>query len=505
MLQFNYEEVLNIIKILRGNNDISDNCTHVSNDLMEYFKTEVIPTKESITTPSTIEDFDVVTMTDWIKKENGSKYLGVIKSIVHLNNTKINNIPYNRELLQLSDGTLDLENYVHDLDHYTQYSSHITEINECLKIKAKENQLGISFGFICVARCGKYINIAGHMLVYFANTENVWYIDCQLYNGENKVDNGCIFNNLSSKYQFANVDKIDIDTFGEYVFYIPIGPKTIIEMEVVPVKLEEEIIQNNKKLNEYICQHNIKRSYCRKCTNNRARDNRLCEHDRVRSQCKECGGGSICEHNRVRSQCKECGGGSICEHNRIRSKCKECKGGSICEHNKRKSTCKECKGGSICEHDRIRSKCKECKGGSICEHNRQRSLCKECKGSSVCKHNHIRSTCKDCKGSQICEHNRRKSQCKDCKGSEICKHGRRKSNCKNCKGSSICEHNRQKSKCKDCKGSSICQHNRQKWQCKECKGSQICEHNRQKSTCKECKLKRKSDDDSILIPPKKRK
>jgi len=359
MLHFNYDEFLNVVKILRGNNDIADNCTRVSNDLIEYFKSGIIPTKESTTTPSTIDDFDVVTMSDWIKKEDGNEYLGVIKSIVHLNNTKINDIPYNKGPIELHDGTLDLENYVHDLDNYTQYSSHVNEINIYLKIKAKENKQGISFGFICIGRCCKYINTAGHMLVYFAAVENVWYIDCQLYNGENKIDNGCIFNDLLLKYQFANVDKINIDTFGEYVFYIPIGPKRVVEMEVVPVKLEKaEIIQNDKKLDEYICQHNIKKSYCRKCTNNRARDNRLCEHDRQKSQCK---GGSICEHDHIRSKYKECKGGSICEHDRIRSKCKECKGGSICEHNRIKSQCKDCKGSQICEHDHQRTHCKECK------------------------------------------------------------------------------------------------------------------------------------------------
>ena len=36
ILSFNQEEILNVIKILRGNNDTDNNCTHVSNDLMEY-------------------------------------------------------------------------------------------------------------------------------------------------------------------------------------------------------------------------------------------------------------------------------------------------------------------------------------------------------------------------------------------------------------------------------------------------------------------------------------
>ena len=55
----NTEEVLNVVKILRGNNDTIDNCTHVSSDLMEYFNTGMIPNKKSSTKASTLEDFDV--------------------------------------------------------------------------------------------------------------------------------------------------------------------------------------------------------------------------------------------------------------------------------------------------------------------------------------------------------------------------------------------------------------------------------------------------------------
>ena len=166
IISFNKSEVLNAIKILRGNNDAANNCTHISSDLMEYFKTGIMPSNESSTVPSTSMDFDVITVSDWIKKENGGKYLGVVKSIVCLDNTKITDIPHNKVPLELIDGTLDLEaEYVHDIDNYTQFTSSVTKINECLKIQAEENESGISFGFICIGRCGKYIDTAGHMLV----------------------------------------------------------------------------------------------------------------------------------------------------------------------------------------------------------------------------------------------------------------------------------------------------------------------------------------------------
>src|SRR5436190_1786440 len=144
ILSFYQEEVLDIIKILRGNNDADDNCTHISSDLMEYFNTGMIPNKESSTKASTLEDFDVITVSDWIKKENGAKYLEMVKSIVCLNNTKIPNIPCNKIPLELIDGTLDLDNEICDVDNFTQFTSSITKINDCLLLKAKENEQGIS-------------------------------------------------------------------------------------------------------------------------------------------------------------------------------------------------------------------------------------------------------------------------------------------------------------------------------------------------------------------------
>ncbi len=467
ILFFQQEKVLDVIKILRGNNDTDNNCTHVSSDLIEYFKTGIIPNKESSTIRSTLEDFDVVTVSDWIKKENGTKYLGMIKSIVCLNNTKISNISFNKIPLELDDGTLDLEaESIYDIDNFTQLTSHITEINNCLKLKAKENEKGISFGFICIGRCGKYINTAGHMIVYFATSENIWYIDGQLYNGIDKVNNGCIFNDLSLKYEFANINKIHIDVFGEYVFYIPIGPKIIFDIELITVKLEE--VSNHIKIKQK---------------------------------------GNKCEHGRRKSTCKECKGSSICEHDRIRSTCKNCKGGSVCEHGRRRSACSDCKGGSRCEHDRIKSVCKECGGKSICSHNRVRSQCKECGGNSICEHNHLRSICKECKGGARCEHGRVRSICKDCEGGAICEHKRIRTKCKDCKGGSRCKHNRMRFICKECGGRGLCEHGRQKSICVPCGGSSICEHGKRRCRCTECKLikKRKSEDDSLEFSNKKQK
>lgn len=557
-LVFSSENILDIIKILRTDNDIADNCTHVASDLVTYFKTGIIPTTPSITTPSTSIDFDVLTTSDWIKKENGTKYLGMVKSTVCLDNTSISNIPCDILPTQLPDGTLDLDSELINVDNFTQRMASITHINNCLKNVATENGQGISFGFICIGRCGKYIDKAGHMLVYFATEVDVMYIDAQLYNGIDQIDNGCIFSDLTDRFEFADTKKINIDVFGEYVFYIPIGPKTISDMELINVKLEESndisivpVFTKKKVCHNQKCEHGRKKSTCKDCNgggicehskirssckeckggsiceHNRYKSSckdckggARCEHDRVRSICKECGGGSICEHNRIRSVCIDCGGASICEHKRIKSACKDCKGSGICEHNRHRSICKDCKGGGICEHNKSRSRCKDCnlvrisagrKCGSICEHNSVRSACKKCHGGSICEHDKIRSTCKECKGGSICEHENIRSLCKECKklkkgGGSICEHGRNKVKCKDCHGNSRCKHNRMKDICKECGGKGLCEHGRAKHICVPCGGASICEHSKRRCRCAECKeiKKRKAEDDSVLLLPQKK-
>ena len=483
VLFFDENNVLDVIKILRGDNDCADNCTHVASDLIEYFKTGIIPLVPSSTAPSKSEDFDVITTTDWIKKENGDKYLGMVKSTVCLDNTSIMNIPCNILSTQLSDGTIDADAELLDVDNFTQYRSSIMDINNCLKMKAKEN--GTSFGFICIGRCGEHIDVAGHMLVYFATEEIVYYVDGQLYNGMDKIDNGCIFSDLTDRFEFADEHDINIDVFGEYVFYIPIGP-IINDTELVEVKLESiDNVTNKKKVYQK-----------QKCEHGRRKGSRICEHNRQGHLCKDCKGSGICEHNKQRHICKDCKGVSVCEHNRTRSYCIECKGGSVCEHNKLRSQCKECKNTSMCRHGILKSTCKDCKSASICEHNRQKATCKKCKGNAVCEHGRVKYVCIDCKGSGICEHNCVKSKCIECKDGSICEHNNIRSVCKKCKGGSICEHDNIRTRCKECKllqlipegkVSSICEHNAVKYICVECKGASICKHNCVKSTCKQCR------------------
>jgi len=460
MLVFNQKEVLNVIKILRGNNDVDNNCTHVSSDLIDYFKTGMIPSAESSINPSTSEDFNVLTVSNWIKKENGSKYLGMIKSIVCLNNTKITDIPCNITYKQLDDGTLDLNNDIYDVDNFTQHTSSVTEINNCLKMLSKENEQGVSFGFICIGRCGKYIDTAGHMLVYFANYKDIYYIDCQLYNGIDKINNGCIFSDLSLTYEFANKSKIHVDVFGEYVFYIPIGPKIIRCMDIIPIKLE---ITENNDLNKE-------------------------EKIKIKREFKKC------SHGKSKYICIECGGSQICLHNKRKSRCKECKGSETkqCKHDKTKNHCKICNTSRYCLHGRSKYKCIDCKGPNICQHNKIKTRCPDCKNSKteLCDHNVLKYKCVPCKGAYICKHDKRKNRCKECNPSKIKNVKSKSSNSEKFPNIKRCPHDKRKDKCKECGGSGMCKHGKQKFRCNECNGVAICSHGRRKYDCKNCKNER---------------
>src|SRR5579864_8792653 len=109
VLIFDDKQVFNVIKILRKNSNAGNNCTHLSKDLMEYFKTNIVPKHPSSTVPSAHEDFNVLITTAWIKQENDTKYLGIIKSIVCRDSTTFSDIPCDKELKQTSDGIYDVE------------------------------------------------------------------------------------------------------------------------------------------------------------------------------------------------------------------------------------------------------------------------------------------------------------------------------------------------------------------------------------------------------------
>src|ERR1700679_3798559 len=137
---FNEDQVKHIVNILRGNNNIMNNCTHLASDLIEYFKTGINPRNPSSITPSTLKDFNVLITTNWIKQEDENEYLGITRSVVCLDKTIIPSIPCDMEPRITSDGIYDIDSEpIYNIDKFTQPSILVSELNDHLRMKAEEN------------------------------------------------------------------------------------------------------------------------------------------------------------------------------------------------------------------------------------------------------------------------------------------------------------------------------------------------------------------------------
>ncbi len=421
MLAFEQEKVLNIVKILRGNNNARYNCTHLASDLIDYFKSGIKPTKASSVKSSTLNDFNVIINIDWIKKEN-DEYLGIIQSTVCRDTSSISNIPYNIEYNK-ENHIYNLEEEIYNVDTYTQKSSRVDTINDVLKSEDP------SFGFINLGRCGEYVENCGHMLVYYSIENIVWYIDCQLYDGLNKKDNGCIFNNLLDTYDFACNNKIHIDTFSEYIFYISMNFTPLSDN----IQIKKEIIN---KQNNNSCKHEKRKSSCILCT-----PKLLCMHKKRKHNCILCTPGIFCEHKKKKSNCHVCSPQSFCKHKKLKTNCHECTPQHFCQHKKKKAKCFECGGSSLCKHKKERTKCIKCGGNSICKHKKIKRNCSECGGQNICEHKKQKNNCHECSPQYLCKHRKRKGNCQECSPQYFCEHKKRKYGCSECNGNSLCEDN----------------------------------------------------------------
>jgi len=433
MLAFNSKEVIDVIKILRDNNN--SNNTQLSLGLIDYFKYGIKPTKESST-----------------------------------------------KLFKLND----------DIQKQTS----IDELNNILR---KES----SFGIVNL-RKSTHPLINDYIIVYFSNLCNVWYIDCQLYDGIKQEDNGCIFTNLSNKYKFDND-----------IYYIPMKDIEISQLSVnnklYYESLSSEFSNDDSSLGEIIDNYlnNINLHDEIICANS---DNssfpeivNLSEEIFTVSATKKPTSEFI--HTKVKNDCKKCNKNTACIHNKRRRYCKKSNSSRICQHDKNKRICVECKGIDICLHDKIKWNCKEC---NKCLHNKNRRYCVECNKDRLCLHNKVTSNCNKCK---TCKHKTLKYECLECNKNKLCIHSKIKRNCLECnkpeekvinrnKTQYICQHNKQDVDCEDCNNKQpkeniiydrrrFCFHNILKHNCAQCNRENLCTHNVLRFNCQECNKKRK--------------
>lgn len=269
--QFNENEVMQLIKILRGRNNCSHNCIALSLDVMKYFITGKILTKPSSTKKNSPHDFNVLLERDILIAESTNEpYAEITKSTICALGDGFPPLTPGAPMTPCTPQTpgtphtpgqeipqSDLSivqhkkksNETHKI--YRQRNALYDELNDELKKRATEEPNHVSFGFVNLGRSLKVndqlseleqldalLQMPGHMLCYFATPNAVWYIDCQLYNGRTQKNDarcGPIYSHLSDAHTFSNTATSDNnDTFGDTVFYIPIHPQLALKVASIP-------------------------------------------------------------------------------------------------------------------------------------------------------------------------------------------------------------------------------------------------------------------------------
>ncbi len=211
-------KVREVVQRLRGNQHIHDDCTALAKRLIEYFQTGKMPTcaakKEEanlLLKLSTIEgvdegwSYDIVTDLDIVRSKS-----------------KFPNIPCNIDTPTTPGGSDDLQApFVVNENEYTPAGMHYEELDDYLKQLAANEEDEIIFGTVILNRCGLFVRADGHVLVVCATPDETWYVDPQFYDGSTHYDRGCIFNRLVDAFSFGDQGDLTINTFGEYVFFLP--------------------------------------------------------------------------------------------------------------------------------------------------------------------------------------------------------------------------------------------------------------------------------------------
>ncbi len=231
--EFNYQEMIRVVTVLRGKSTASRNCTHLAQDVMHYLRTGEMPHRASLEADSTVEDFVYFPVYERqnVKKESGkqNKVLMVKQASVPVVGPffQQHSIPAPMEPYMQNNIIYVEKPYVANLDPYsndqfTEEKTNIRFLEDTLKNKALING-GVSFGYLHLERVKK--GAEGHMLVYFSTINETWYIDCQKLNGETQ-QGVPIYKDLINNYKFygINFNSIDDRVFQQDVFLIPMAP-----------------------------------------------------------------------------------------------------------------------------------------------------------------------------------------------------------------------------------------------------------------------------------------
>jgi hypothetical protein len=226
VLQLDREVFKEVATILRGNNDIPDNCVYLAEGFINYLKTGNMPSQPVPAKSASLEHltfgYDTEKMPIQIKPEPGSRLTKrargleietITRSVID-RNTEFGALAPVDETPQEKNGVTDLTvPPVYDVDYSTQKSTHASKLNSVLKTEARCNG-GVSFGMVSLAPCGEIVEDLWHCIVYYATPTEVVYVDCQ--------SKDPVFDNIENEYPFAVKKKSSrAEMFGNIVFYTP--------------------------------------------------------------------------------------------------------------------------------------------------------------------------------------------------------------------------------------------------------------------------------------------
>jgi len=174
------ENVMKLVKLLRGNSNFQQGSISYAKSVVQYFKTGELPVKPCPKQYDEALSFDVALM-----------------------------VPDRKDL---AAG----EPYVEYC--YIKEPMKYDNLNDALKRKASENPSHVLSGCIELVRSGMHALGPGRMIAFFATPDEVWYVDCLEYDGKNDKDNNSIFSDISNKYQwFDKIKKPGVDVYLDTV------------------------------------------------------------------------------------------------------------------------------------------------------------------------------------------------------------------------------------------------------------------------------------------------
>lgn len=213
------EQIIEAIKILRGNGRALYNCPFLAHDLIKYFKTGIPPTSVSKSRPATLKDFQLKYQDDdfVVKSEDGLQTKKIFRETKYISIQIFNDGP--SSIIPISERTLisidpkenerEEINFI-DVDNQNHIPLRYDYRDIAQRLKDKAAASGIIFGYVVLAFAAALNDAENpkykvHVIAFYATPDRFHLIDGQkIIRSIINPDDPPLFSELSSAYEFAN-------------------------------------------------------------------------------------------------------------------------------------------------------------------------------------------------------------------------------------------------------------------------------------------------------------